>query len=303
MRLSVVVVTRNRAHAIHSCLNSIAASLAQAGLPDAELVIADNGSTDHTAEAIAGWMNTSGIRTVHLFEGRRGKARALNRAVKAATGELLAFTDDDCRLHADHTGDLLRHAVSDTGLVLRGGRVELGDPGDLPFTINTSPTRQRWTRALKSARTDNLAGHIAGCNYTMRRELMERIGPFDESFGPGSRVGSGDDTDTIFRAYRTGAMLEYVPDMAVFHHHGRKTAAAIAELMQRYMVGTSGLYAKHFFHEPNLCRQFWWDTKAALKEIIGGNNTFLPAIGFSHRDKVACSVRGAFRYLFARDQV
>jgi hypothetical protein len=57
---------------------------------------------------------------------------------------------------------------------------------------------------------------------------------------------------------------------------------------------------KFIFKDPNLCRQFYWDAKNAVREIITGTNTFDPAIGFSSRNKVACSVRGALRYLFLR---
>ena len=39
---------------------------------------------------------------------------------------------------------------------------------------------------------------------TARRALIERLGPFDEDFGPGSLIGSGEDTDYIFRAYLAG---------------------------------------------------------------------------------------------------
>jgi GT2 family glycosyltransferase len=134
----------------------------------------------------------------------------------------------------------------------------------------------------------------------MRRVLLERLGPYDENFGPGSVIGSGDDTDYIFRVYLSGATIEYVPDMAVFHHHGRKTVAAGYALWRKYMIGSGALYAKYIFRHPNLCRQFYWDLKAAAKEVISGSNTFRPEIGFSHRDKVIYAVGGAFRYFVTR---
>lgn len=300
MKLSVIVATRNRAQAIAPCLDSIAAAFARAAPLDAEIVVVDNGSTDNTADIIKAWVNTSSVPVQSLFEPNAGKGRALNRALRAARGDLLAFTDDDCRLHSEHTNDLLRHDAADTGPVFRGGRIELGDPTDLPFTIDTHPTSRRWSLAANSARHTNMGGCLAGCNMTARRALIERLGPFDEDFGPGSKVGSGEDADYIFRAYLSGATIEYVPDMAVSHYHGRKTSDAGRALYRRYMTGSGALLVKYLLKHPNLCRPFYWDMKNAVKEIITGTNTCIPSIGFSHGDKLAYSTRGAIRYLFMR---
>lgn len=50
-----------------------------------------------------------------------------------------------------------------------------------------------------------------------RRAVVERLGPFDERFGAGSKIiPSGGDTDYICRAYLADISLEYVPDMTVF---------------------------------------------------------------------------------------
>jgi hypothetical protein len=83
-----------------------------------------------------------------LFEPKAGLARADNHAIRFARGEVLAFTDDNCRLHPQYVNDLLRYDAEDKGLLLRGGRIELGDPTDLPLTINTSPTPMRWIRGM-----------------------------------------------------------------------------------------------------------------------------------------------------------
>jgi glycosyltransferase involved in cell wall biosynthesis len=297
MKLSVIVATRNRAQAITPCLNSIADALANAAPLDAQIIVVDNGSTDDTPAILNAWASTSPFPCLPLSEPITGKARALNRALRAADGEIFAFTDDDCRLSEDYANDLLRHHAADTQLVLRGGRVELGDPTDLPFTIDTNPNVRHWSRAANSARHENLAGVLAGCNMTAHRALVERLGPFDENFGPGSVVGSGEDTDYIYRAYLAGAILEYVPDMTVFHFHGRKTPADGVALFRRYMIGSGGLNMKYILRYPNFCRQTYWDLKAVLKETVTRRNTFMPEIGFSHKDKLRCVVRGALRYL------
>jgi GT2 family glycosyltransferase len=300
MKLSVIVATRNRGHAIAGCLDSIAAALLRASPCDAEIIVVDNGSTDDTAGILTAWAGASPVPVRTLSEQCAGRARALNRAVRAAEGELLAFTDDDCKLHSDYVNDLLRHASGDTALVLRGGRIELGDPTDWPFAIDSNPVRMQWCRTANSVRDENVQGKIIGCNMTMHRALVEHLGPFDEDFGPGSSIGSGDDTEYAIRAYLAGVTLEHVPDMTVFHHHGRKTSGAAWAVLRRYMIGSGALLMKYGPRYPVLRRQIYWDAKDVVDEILRGRNTFIPEIGFSHRDKLVCVVHGALRYLFMR---
>jgi GT2 family glycosyltransferase len=298
MKLSIIVATRNRAHTIIGCLDSIAAAFAKAAPLDAEIVVIDNGSTDATSQIVTQWAALSPFPVVLQNEPRAGLSRAHNRALRASRGELFAFTDDDCRLHPDYINDLLRHHTADAEPVLRGGRIELGDPTDLPLTIKTTPDRMRWHRRVNSARHQPITGQINGCNMTMPRAIVEKLGPFDEHFGPGGIIGSGSDSDYLFRAYLACFMLEYVPDMAVVHCHGRKTPDEGRKLLRGYLIGNGAEFAKHGWKHPNLCRPFYWDTKNAVREIITGTNTYLPAIGFSHRHKVAYAVRGALRYFF-----
>jgi glycosyltransferase involved in cell wall biosynthesis len=299
MKLAVIVCTRNRAYAILGCLQSIQDAIAKAISADAEIVVVDNGSTDGTADVVRNWANTSRYPVRLLSEPKEGLSRARNRALRSTAADLLAFTDDDCRLSTNYVVELLRYDADDTELVLRGGRVELGDPTDLPITINQTDVVMRWSLKQNSARHDRLCGPISGCNMVMRRSLAERLGPFDERFGAGAIIPSAEDTDYNFRAYLAGAVLECVPDMTVFHHHGRNTLAAAKKLLIDYEIGNGALYARYFFKHPNLCRPFYWSCRDALRELITGTNAFLPDIGISEMDRVRANLRGAARYLFA----
>jgi GT2 family glycosyltransferase len=226
-----------------------------------------------------------------LFEPKPGLSRAHNRALLAARGELLAFTDDDCRLHPDYGNDLLRYYAADTEPVLRGGRIERGDPSDSPITTKTAPDPMQWSRRDNSARRSPIIGEIHGCNMTMPRAIVERLGLFDERFGPGAVIpAGGGDSDYLFRAYLAGFTLAYVPDMAVAHYHGRKTAAEVNRLMQGYLTANGALYAKHGWEDFNLCRPFFWDVKNAIREIITGKSAFRSGT------RVRCAIEGALRY-------
>jgi GT2 family glycosyltransferase len=293
MKLSVIVATRNRAHAIAPCLDSIAAAATHAGA-QAEIVVVDNGSTDGTADAIKAWTSTTAATVQSLFQPRTGKSAALNLGIRAARGDLLAFTDDDCRLTTNHIADLLRYDAADTGLTLRGGRVELGDATDLPITIQTNPDRLRWHRSDVTRCAHLGGGVIPGCNMAMRRAVVERVGMFDERLGPGARVPSCEDIDYVYRAFLSGVLVEYVPDMAVVHRHGRKSKDEGLQLIKSYVIGTGAIYAKLLWKHPNFREKFSRRPSPAASLFV--ENKSQP-IDISRQAKLLYAAWGATRYL------
>jgi glycosyltransferase involved in cell wall biosynthesis len=298
MRLSVIVCTRNRSWAIIDCLKSIERSLAHAAPIDAEIVVVDNGSDDNTFSMISEWATGIAFPVNLQFEARKGLAIARNCGVRAARGSLLVFMDDDCRMSVPYVTDLLRHDANDgVELVLRGGRVELGDSSDLAITIKVDTESKRWNRQMNSARRENLGNCIAGCNMTIRRSSFDLVGLFDERFGAGSPIPSAEDTDFIFRAYLRGITIEYSPDMVVFHYHGRKAKLDGAKIMRNYIIGLGAIYAKYILKAPNLCRPGYWNTKLAIKETLSGQNAYMPELEFSYKKMMLYLLVGAGRYL------
>ena len=229
-------------------------------------------------------------------ERKPGLSRAHNRALLAAQGEFLAFTDDDCRLTEDYVADLCATTPPTASQYCAAG-VKLGDPADLPLTIKTTPEPMQWSRRLNSAPHQPITGQINGCNMTMPRVIVEKVAP-STTFGPGGVISSGGDSDYLFRAYLAGFTLAYVPDMTVVHHHGRKTAAQGRRLLQGYLIGTGAVFARHTPRHFKFCRPFLWDCKNAVKEILAGGSSTTTLDYFSHRDKVVYAVRGALRYIF-----
>jgi GT2 family glycosyltransferase len=277
--------------AIVPCLEAIASSLSRAAPIDAEIVVVDNASTDDTAATVAAWAAQAPFPVKLRHEPRPGIAGAHNCGFRAASGELLVCTDDDCRLDADYIRNLLAHDARDSEPVLRGGRVELGDPNDLPLTIKTDRQPQRWSRTLRSARRENLGNCLYGCNVSMRRALLDRIGLYDDRFATG-----GEELDFVFRCYLAGVAIEYAPDLVVYHHHGRKTAAQGYRLFRGYMIYTGALYAKYLFHDLDLCRPLCWTLRNAATDLVTRRNSFMPEIGFSHLDRLRYNVLGVLRY-------
>jgi glycosyltransferase involved in cell wall biosynthesis len=297
MRFSTIICTRNRSHAITRCLDSIDAAARKATLTDAEIIVVDNASDDDTSSVVNAWATRSSIPVRLESEPRPGLTFARNRGLRVARGDILTMTDDDCCVRDDYFAELLRLYADNREPVLRGGRVELGSPDDLPLTIKTDAAARRWHLSMASARSENLGDCLLGCNFSMSRQVYERLGPFDDNLGAGCPIPAGEDIEYAYRAYVANIAIEYTPSVVVFHYHGRRTSAEARRLLRNYMLGSGALYAKYLFKCPSLCVQVKWDLKNAIREIVGRKNLFLPEYEFSHLDKIAYYVSGAMSYV------
>ncbi|TIT05591.1 MAG: glycosyltransferase, partial [Mesorhizobium sp.] len=256
----------------------------------AELVVVDNGSRDGTASYLSATAASSDIALTAISEPRPGLAAARNAGLARARGRVLVFVDDDCRLDRSYLIDLERHYASGEKWLIRGGRVETGDALDLPFTIKRCDERERLTPAVHPG------GFVLGCNMTMHRDVAARIGPFDERFGAGGALRSAEDTDYLVRAMLAGMAVEYVPDMTIFHHHGRRDRMAIDRLHRDYHFGNGALLLKHFRRAPWLLRHFYWAARAAMRELVGGPR-FDQELKLSHWPIVLMNLAGAAKFI------
>jgi glycosyltransferase involved in cell wall biosynthesis len=132
MRYSVIIATYNRSKELADTLRSLAELTTRDSW---EVIVVDNNSTDATPQVVNEAAASFPVPLRYLFEGRQGKAVALNTAIEQASGEILAFTDDDALLERDWL-DVAGAALAETGGGYVGGRVfprwERARPGWLP---------------------------------------------------------------------------------------------------------------------------------------------------------------------------
>jgi GT2 family glycosyltransferase len=203
-RVSVVVCTYNGGRTLEQCLRSLEAL----DYPDCEVIVVNDGSTDNTADILARWQmdhRQSPLKVIH--QPNKGLSTARNAGLQAATGALIAYTDDDC--FADP--DWLTHLVDQ---LLRSGAAAVGGPnltpedGWLPACVAAAPGQP--THVLES---DQVAEHIPGCNMLFRREALETINGFDPQYRK-----AGDDVDVCWRLQQAGYWITFAPAAFVWHH-------------------------------------------------------------------------------------
>src|ERR1700676_2593622 len=94
MKITVILCTCNRCESLSKALESLAASTFTNSVAW-EVLIVDNNSNDRTREVAQGFCNRFPSQFRYFFEPRPGKSNALNAGIHNATGDILAFTDDD----------------------------------------------------------------------------------------------------------------------------------------------------------------------------------------------------------------
>ena len=127
---------------------------------------------------------------------------------------------------------------------------------------------------------------------------VQAVGAFDEKFGAGGPFRAAEETDFIFRAYRLGVAVEYVPDMAVKHFHGRRTRQEIHSLSAGYFIGNGALYAKHM-QDMLFVRHLWSHLRMATNEIFGGR-ALDAALGLTYRRLLCFTLIGMAIYWFSK---
>ena len=287
--VSLIVASRNRANDLRRCLASIECAAAHAD--NCEIIVVDNGSVDETPAVIRQFCRGDRMPFRHCHEPRQGLSRARNLGLKNATGTIIAFTDDDCVLEEDFFAAMTAHWRDISEPALCGGRVELGNPNDQPFTIRTGDTIERFERSVHPA------GFVQGCNFAFNRGVLDMVGEFDERLGAGSSFRAGEDTDYLIRADRAGARIEYTPAIVVHHHHGRSRLEEVRELNRSYALGNGALYAKHWHERQWLLKNFSWDLKCFARMFLAPHDRF----SFKHKmlaETLIWNFAGFLRYEF-----
>jgi GT2 family glycosyltransferase len=233
--ISIVVLTHNRVRLLEDCLGSIAA---QTLAPDrVEVVIADDGSTDGT-EAFARGYQKDRPHVCYALQPHRGIAAARNLGVRHARGEIVAIVADDYLLDPSYAETVLRFFAATPEASVARFRVEprRRDWGsrishayyDASFrrrllpaaatAVEGWPARLRFTfRRLPPMPEGVVTDHQleASGAAAFRREIFERIGPYDET------LERAEDSDWTERLRRLGLAVHCLPHPPILHHYDR----------------------------------------------------------------------------------
>lgn len=274
--ITVAVCTRDRAPDLARCLEAIS----RLDYPNFDVVVVDNApSTDATRELVT--RQFPNVR--YVLEPRPGLDWARNRAILSATGEVVAFTDDDVLVDPWWLRAYGRVFAASPELAAATGSVvpaELDTPAQMLFEEHGGFLRgwdSRWYRSPRLDHPETVWHHGAGkfgtgANMAFRRGVFDTVGGFDPALDVGTASNGGGDLEMYFRVLQEGFCLAYVADASANHRHRRDLDGLQYQLGQ-WGEGMAAYITRCEEHYPGEKKAFrrlrrWWYTQYIPRRVV-----------------------------------
>jgi glycosyltransferase involved in cell wall biosynthesis len=216
MHITVAIATYNRAEELRLTL----AGLARVGPSPGDthdVIVVDNNSSDATSAVVEEASGPFGGRLRGLNEPAQGLSHARNRAIAESRGQVVAFLDDDVDVGPGWLAALCE-AYRDGDVAAVGGRARLVYPVPRPPWIGDDQ-EGKLSRVDHGDRPIDVGpDDLFGVNLSVRRDWLDRVGPFRTDLGRvGRRLLGGEERDMLDRIASTGGRLRYEPRAEVGH--------------------------------------------------------------------------------------
>lgn len=252
--VSLVICTRNRPLQLKNCLDS----LVGLSLQPAEVIVVDNAPDNNETKEIV----SECPHVKYVLEERKGLDIARNTGWQNAISPIIAYTDDDVRLHKDW--------IKQIAVAFNHPRVQAVTGLVLAEEINTEAQyifEKYWSFNRGYCHiyynTDYFKKHIkkgvpawdvgAGANMAFRRSILQSTGGFDPRLDVGAAGCSGD-SEMWYRLLAEGWTIHYSPGTIAYHQH-RKEKRDLKRQIYFYMRGAAtSLLIQHqrYRHRGNL---------------------------------------------------
>jgi glycosyltransferase involved in cell wall biosynthesis len=218
MKITVILCTYNRCASLPRVLESVAAQILPESV-DWEVIVVDNNSTDQTRAVAEDFCRRYPNRFRYLFEQQQGLSRARNAGIRAAYGDVIAFTDDDVKLDSNWLRNLTA-SLHNNAWSGAGGRILPEQTYRLPPWLSTGGRYALAPLALFDLGTQvsELQEPPFGANMAFRKIMFEKYGFFRTDLGRcGNSLLSNEDTEFGRRLMLAGERLRFEPSAIIYH--------------------------------------------------------------------------------------
>jgi GT2 family glycosyltransferase len=252
LSLSLVIPTYKRVEDAERCL----ASVQQQSLEDFEVLLVDNSPAGDLRARIDTLNAAARIRTRYVHEPRLGLHNARHAGARAATGDVVVFTDDDAEFDPGWLAAYARCFDAHREMAAAGGRVlpkwDAPPPAWLAAALQRDPSMFPALSLLDLSPEFRLTddGIFFGVNMAVRREVLFAAGGFNPEIFGERWLGDGE-TGLNRKLWSRGQLIGYVPDALVYHHVSRERMTVAYLRKRQTHEGACDMYARFHPHVPS----------------------------------------------------
>lgn len=233
--ITIAICTLNRLEELSAVLHSLTRQEYSAD----EIIVVDNGCQEEIRQLVEKILPNGR----YVPERRKGLDFARNRAISEATGEIIAFLDDDVEADPFWVKSVAEcfasfpKAGAVTGLVLP---LELETPAQelfekyggfaRGFARRVLPRDSKRRFGLQLPLVAEAISVGTGCNMAFKTAVLKQLNGFDEALDTGPPLPGGGDLDIFYRVMRAGYELVYEPRALVRHRHRRSKKGLYEQL-------------------------------------------------------------------------
>jgi glycosyltransferase involved in cell wall biosynthesis len=209
IQYSIIVPSFNRQDEIEELLKSFQNLKFDSNR--AELIIADDGSTDQTRELVQSFQEKIPFKLHFYHQKNQGPGAARNMGMDKAQGNFFIFIDSDCTVHPDWLINIDRSLTEERAEAFGGRDSYRDDFPPLLKAINYSMTSFITTGGLRGRKGKKLAKfYPRSFNMGLSRELFQKIGGFGS-------LRHGQDIEYSNQIIKSGAKVIYIDNAVVYH--------------------------------------------------------------------------------------
>lgn len=235
MKLSIIIVSYNTKKLLADCLKSV-----YIDMPEIEMVVVDNGSTDGSQAMIK-----SKFPQAKLIESRRnlGFGKANNLGAKESSGEIIFFLNSDTIVPKGSLGKLLQYFEKNPGAGVVGPKVVMTNGKIQPYSFGDdinliSLIKDKFVKGLPKIK--NKVDWVTGAALAVRREAFEAANGFDENF-----FMYFEDNDLCIRVRTAGYEVDVCSQSKIIHIGG-KSIKSNQKRWQIYFQSQDYFFKKHY---------------------------------------------------------
>ncbi len=282
MMFSVVIPVYNAELTITYLLDSLTDQIYN----EYEIIIVDDCSTDNFAK-IAESYNCILIQS----QKNSGPAFCRNLGAKKAKGDILVFTDSDCRVSTDWLYNIYnRFLINDADAIM--GRLILKPStllGDAISALGFPAGGAIGFDKIWRVDTDGFTDSLSTCNCAVKKDVFFKVGGFDETFP----LAGGEDSYFAYDLIKSNYRIKYCPDVLVYHEARKSLKNFVRWQFKRGI--SSFIFSQKVSRKGDFLSLRIWSTGNIIRHSI--NDKKFPLVVFLLGTSFLVQLAG---YLFAK---